>query len=174
MTAIEPTAPAKLAPRDKGETPEMVAAFDLYVKMGAARNTRKVAEEMKVHPQTVYRWSKNHKWHSRVIAMQKEAAEKAAEETKKTFFQDMKNLTDYKYELLDILKEKVNTKRFCGQCEQSPATITEIIRVLEVVKTELGEPTSIAKGTFTEDKGNPFAGVFNSFFGKHDDSARAV
>lgn len=174
MTAKEPTAPAKIAPHEKGETPEMVAAFDVYVKLGSKRKLGDVAKALGLERHTVERWSKQHKWHSRVLALQKEAADKAAKETKQAFFKDVANLTDYKYTLLDILKKKVDTSRFCGACEQSPASITEIIRVLEVVKTELGEPTSIAKGTFTEDRGNPFAGIFNSFFGKHDDSARAV
>lgn len=175
MAAIEPPAQAREhKPNEKGETPEIAAAFDMYVKMGTTRSTAKVARSLGIPTTRVYGWSKKFKWQERVLALQKEAVDQAAVETKKSFFKDVANLTDYKYTLLDILKKKVDTSRFCGACEQSPASITEIIRVLEVVKTELGEPTSIAKGTFVEDKGNPFAGIFNSFFGKHDDSARAV
>lgn len=175
MTALEPTVPAKEhKPNKKGETPEAVAAFDAYVKLGAKRNLSKLSRDIGVGIGTINRWSKNFGWHERVLALQGEAAEAAKEKTKKQFFKDVENLTEYKYELLDILKEKVNTHRFCGACEQSPASITEIIRVLEVVKTELGEPTSIAKGTFTEDRGNPFEGIFSSFFGKKNAETRAV
>jgi hypothetical protein len=175
MTAPDAKAPAKdHKPNQKGETPEAIAAFDAYVKLGSKRNLAKLARERSIPIGKVNRWSKKFNWHGRVLALQEEAAQQAKEETKEQFFKDVKNLTEYKYTLLDILKKKVDTSRYCGACEQSPASITEIIRVLEVVKTELGEPTSIAKGTFTEDRGNPFAGIFNSFFGKKDAEARAV
>lgn len=175
MTANDATTPAKKhEPNKKGETPEAVAAFNIYVKLGSNRNLSEVAREFNCGIGKINRWSKKFRWHERVMALQQEAAEAAAAETKKAFFKDVANLTEYKYELLDTMKERVGKNRHCDECDQSPATITEIIRVYEVVKTELGEPTSIAKGTFTEDKGNPFAGIFNSFFGKHDDSARAV
>lgn len=174
MTALDPKSAAKLAPNTKGETPEMLQAFDCYLKLGSRRSLKKAATKLGMEPQALERWSKTHNWHSRILAIQKEAVEAAKEETKEQFFKDVKNLTEYKYTLLDILKKKVDTSRFCGACEQSPASITEIIRVLEVVKTELGEPTSIAKGTFTEDRGNPFEGIFSSFFGKKNAETRAV
>lgn len=175
MTAPDAKTPARdRKPNLKGETPEAVAAFDAYVKLGSKRNLSKLSRDLGIGIGTINRWSKKFNWHERVLSMQEEAVEQANEETKEQFFKDVKNLTEYKYTLLDILKKKVDTSRFCGACEQSPASITEIIRVLEVVKTELGEPTSIAKGTFTEDRGNPFEGIFNSFFGKKNAETRAV
>lgn len=175
MTATEAKTPAAIAPNTKGETPEMLKAFDCYLKLGSRRSLKKAAEKLGMELQALERWSKTHNWHSRILAIQKEAVDAAKEETKEQFFKDVKNLTEYKYELLDILKSKVNTHRFCGACEQSPASITEIIRVLEVVKVELNEPTSIAKGQWTGEKPNPFAGIFEQLFGKKDnENDRAI
>jgi hypothetical protein len=168
------TEPRTRAPHTKGETPEAAMAFDVYVKLGSKRSHAKVAEETQIGVGAIQKWSKQYDWHGKVLAIQAEAVAAAKEETKEDFFKNIKNLTEYKYELLGILKKKVSAERFCGSCEQSPASISEVIRVLEVVKTELGEPTTIAKGTFTEDKGNPFADIFSSFFGKKDEPARAV
>lgn len=175
MAAMKPKARAKdYGSHEQGETPEALAAYDMYVKMGSKRNLSRLSRETGVGIGTINRWSKKFDWHARILSLQAEAVAAAKEETKEQFFKDIKNLTEYKYELLDILKNKVNTSRFCGSCEQSPASISEIIRVLEVVKTELNEPTSISKGQWTETKVNPFQGIFEQFFCKKNEEDRAI
>lgn len=154
-----------------GETKEMLAAFQMYVAMGEKRSIAAVAEKIGRPEKTVNNWHKRFEWRLRLLAIQEEDKQRALSEIKESYFKDAENLRKYKYDLLDMLKAKVAVDCYCGECQQGRATISEIIRVLEVVKTELGEPTSIAKGTWTEDKPNPFAGIFNRVFNKEDEPA---
>lgn len=159
------------APRYQGETKEHLAAFQLYVSMGNKRSIAAVAEQMKLSDRTVTSWSKKYEWRLRLQQIQEEESDRAQEQIKEQYFEDAENLRKYKYELLELMKAKIAVDHFCGECNAHKATVGEIISVFNVIKTELGEPTSIAKGTFTEDKANPFAGIFNSFFGKKDEPA---
>lgn len=154
-----------------GETKEMLAAFQLYVAMGEKRSISAVAEQIKRPERTVNTWSQKFEWRLRLDAMQKEESQRAQEQIKEQYFADAENLRKYKYELLELMKGKISTDHYCSECNAHKATVGEIISVFNVIKTELGEPTSIAKGTFTEEKENPFKGIFDSFFKKPDDAA---
>lgn len=150
------------------ETPEMRAAYERYAAMGAKRSHTKLAAELGTTKNTVEKWSRAFKWQERIKEYEDEAKKRIEEEGKKAFFKNVDNLTEYKYELLNLLKERIGRTRYCGVCEQAPASVGDIIRVLEVIKTELGEPTSITKGTLNSDKGNPFADLLNKFFPAND------
>lgn len=169
-TESEPSQ-ASPPPAYVGETKEHLAAFQLYLSMGASRSLSAVAEKIKTPERTVNRWSKKFDWHKRVLAIQEEETERANEQIKKEYFRDSENLRTYKYELLEAMKARVSVEHKCPSCKAGRATIGEIVTVFNVVKTELGEPTSIAKGTWTEDKPNPFEGIFSKAFRKKDESA---
>jgi cysteine synthase len=146
----------------KGETPEQLAAFEAYLAMGQERSLRKLAKKIGAKFATIQSWSRRNKWRDRLLELQEQAAEQAKEDVKKAFFENAENLKTYKYELLDLLKRKVDTSRYCDHCGGAPVTVSEIVKVYEVVKLELGEPTSIAKGQFSGDTPNPFAGIMEA------------
>lgn len=166
MATDETTPSAKpIASHDKGETGERLAAFNAYLSLGHERSLGAVAEQLNIPKATINNWCRRFKWRERVKAIQEEEAARALEQMKQSYFQDAENLRTYKYELLDKLKKRIGNG--------NAVSVSEIISVLNIVKTELGEPTSIAKGTYTEDRPNPFAGIFNQFFGKQDEQSAA-
>lgn len=165
MTATTPKTKAQKAVRDiPPETPEKLAAFNAYLAMGDKRSVRSLAKQLRKSPSTLTKWSIAYNWSARVAALQQEATKAAEEESKKQFFADVKNVTTFKYEILDALKARADLSRACAECGSKRIDIADLIRILQVVKTELGEPTSITKGTVDVERENPFADLFSKFF----------
>lgn len=142
----------------------MVAAFELYLKLGDARNLAKVAKELKLSKHTVANWAKRLSWKARVIAWQKEEAEKALQKMKDEFFKDSENLRGFKYKILNSLKERFEKTKYCGMCEQGKMTVSELRTTWEIIKTELGEPTNITKNTAPDPGNDPFAIMLSHLF----------
>lgn len=154
----------KTAPHYTGETPEMVAAFDAYLKMGEGRSLAKLAKALKKRKATVENWSKRMGWHDRIIEWQEEEAERAKEQMKKEFFNDAANLRDFKSDILHKLKEKFDRAHYCSECEQTRLTVSELRNIWEIIKTELGEPTNITKNTAPNPANDPFALMLSRMF----------
>lgn len=143
-------------PNKKGETPESIKAFEEYVALGSKRSLSQVAKKLGLPQGTLERWSKRHHWHDRITAMTERSAKLAHDVIEEEFFKSVENLHKFKYTIMSELKARVDRKE--------KMTVSELVRIWEVVKTELGEPTTILKGEVKENRGNPFAGVFDSFF----------
>ena len=159
--------------RYKGETPEATEAFSMYVKMGADRSLAAVAESMECNISMVERWSKQFGWRDRILKMQEEEAARAKEQIKEQYFADAEKLRDFKYTILDTLKEKFDTAHRCGACKQHRLSVGDMIDILHVVKTELNEPTSITKNTMPNPGNDPFAVIISRLFPAESDDGSA-
>ncbi len=163
----------KAAPFYKGETPENLAAFQAYLAMGEKRNHKALARQLKRPERTVNGWSKRFQWRERLNAWQEEERERALENVKKSFFKDSENLRTFKYEILDELKKKFEKMHWCAECETPKCSVSEMINILNVVKTELSEPTNITKNTNPNPENDPFAILLSRLFPKPNEGNTA-
>ena len=142
----------------------MVAAFDIYVKMGEDRSIPAVAKQIGRSGSTVQNWSKQYEWRLRLKEWQEQSAELAKEEIKGEFFADSNNLRKFKYQVLDELKKRFLKQHWCDNCETARCSVNEMISILNVTKVELGEPTNITKNTTPDPRNDPFALILGKFF----------
>ncbi len=157
----------------EGESPEELRAFNLYVKMGDARSHMAVATAMHRNRATINKWAAAHKWSERLSALQKEDTERAQEQIKEQYFADAEKLRAFKYTILDALKEKFETSHRCAGCKAHRLSVGEMISILNVTKTELGEPTAITKNTNPNPGNDPFAVILSRLFPGSDGVADA-
>ena len=103
-------------------------------------------------------------WRARVVAWQEEEAERAKEKMKQDFFKDSENMRTFKYTVLNELKKRFEVGHYCPECETPRLSVSEMINILNVTKTELGEPTSITKNTAPNPANDPFAQILSRMF----------
>lgn len=151
-------------PKELKETPEMLAAFNAYLAMGDKRSIAKLAVQLKKSRSTLTKWSNRLYWAQRIEGIQHEAMAKAEAEAEARYFASVENLTSFKHDILDTLKKRVGLERHCPECGTHRMDVGDLIRVLQVIKTELGEPTSITKGSIDVERDNPFADIFSRMF----------
>ncbi len=149
--------PDKEAPNYQGETPEMLAAFQAYIAMGEKRSIKALSRQIKKAERTVNAWSKKYEWRNRLLEWQEEEKERMLAKAKEDFFRDAENLRTFKYEILNTLKKRFEVNHYCPECETPRLSISEMINILNVCKTELGEPTNITKNTAPNPNNDPFA-----------------
>lgn len=134
------------------ETKEHKDAFNLYLEM-EKRSYAKVAKKIGRDARVVARWGSAFDWQGRVKAIDDEASERAQMMTKARYFAKAENLQELKYDALDKLKHMLEN------AHAYQLGVSDVVKILDCVKTELGEPTSITKGSVNVDKQNPFADI---------------
>jgi len=137
------------------ESPEQAAAFEMWAKMGKNRGLRKVARQLGKAPTTVLAWSQSYGWNDRLISWEIELRERQLEKAKLEYFSEMENLKREKYTILSKMQAIAN---------RGGNDMYSLAKYLNAIKTELGEPTTITKGTINADRANPFAGLLAKFF----------
>lgn len=153
--------------KKRQETKEHLEVFDLYLKLGAQRSIAKLAAVTGRPKPTLQRWSRQFGWPERAAAWVDEATGAAADSMKKQFFREAENVTTAKYEILDELRSRI------VGVEKKNLSIHELIAVLNSIKTELGEPTTITKGSMNLEKKNPFADLIDALFPAKDADKKA-
>lgn len=156
--------PDKAAPNYVGETPEMLAAFEAYLKMGNGRSVGKLAKALKKSKPTLENWSRRMEWRLRVASWQEEEAERAKEKMKQDFFKDAENMRTFKYTVLNELKKRFEVGHYCPECETPRLSVNEMISILNVAKTELNEPTNITKNTAINPDNDPFVMILSRMY----------
>ncbi len=134
------------------ETARHVEAFAFYAKLGSKRSTDAVAKEFKVKHETVMLWSWSFNWQDRLKEMDRKAADELERKLEKEYFEDKTRLKKMKLKLFAILEKEVNSANLDA---------ADVDRILKIVKTELGEATSITHGKQTVDTVNPLFGILS-------------
>ncbi len=152
------------APNYKGETQEHLAAFDIYIKLGEGRSLEKVAKAVNRPKATINNWCKRFEWRLRLNEWQEEATARAQEDLKNDYLKDVENMRTFKYTVLNELKKRFEVNHYCGECQTPLLSVNEMISILNVAKTELGEPTNITKNTALNPNNDPFSMLLNKMF----------
>ncbi len=142
----------------------MLHAFEVYVKLGMGRSLGEVAKVVGRPKPTINNWNKKFDWRLRVEEWQAEESEREQERIKKDFLKDKENMTTFKYSVLNELKKRFESQHYCPECQTPRCSVNEMISILNVAKTELGEPTNITKNTAVNPENDPFAIMLSRLF----------
>ncbi len=166
MTAHDsPPKAQRVPPNKKGETGVMRAAFSIYAEMGADRSIDKVAKQIKRPHGTVQVWSKKFNWPKRVLDLQDEVNAKADESLKERLIESVIEKKKFKSDVLEGLRARFEDSQMIKGMRTLPRlSIYEMIQILNMIKTELGEPTTITKTMVPDDAKNPFASLAARLF----------
>jgi len=158
MEPLNPPSPVK------GETPEMFKAFCIYVEMGSDRSLAKVAKHIGISTSTLDKWCQKFHWRKRLLSFQEEANAIGEEKLKQRFFENVEQMKTFKNVIFEKLKKKFEDAHYCGVCKQHKLSVGDMIDILNVVKTELGEPTNITKQTAPNPDNDPFQLLLNRMY----------
>lgn len=138
----------------KKENPAQREAFLIYSRMDKrsvqklADNWQKYSKKKRPSYSTLKQWSQYYKWLDRVKAIDDKANAAVDEQATKLLVDDLTKLREVKNSIF----QKLLTRIFGGKdkegnkIEPNELEIKELATILNLTKTELGEPTSITKG----------------------------
>lgn len=138
------------------ETQRHSSAFAYYLQLGGARSYGKVAAKFGVSETSVRKWARSFTWKTRVADADTKANAAQAGRAEEQYMQTMEDFQGLKYSTFQELKRRVERKEDCS--------IMELIQILRVVKTELGEPIAITQGKVNRDMKNPFEEIMKAMF----------
>jgi transposase len=138
----------------KRETQKHATAFAYYLQLGGRRSYVSVADRFDVSETSVRKWARSFDWKSRVADADAKANAEQTRRAEKSYIKTVEDFSDLKYRVLEEMRGRVN----------SECSIADLVRMLHAVKTELGEPNVITKGSVNLEKQNPFQEIIEAFF----------
>jgi DNA anti-recombination protein RmuC len=141
----------------KKESQRHSTAFAYYLQLGGQRSYPQVARQFSVSVTSVKKWARSFDWERRVNEADVQANAMQDELARKSYMQTTEDFKHLKEEMFNELRRRLDE-------EGKRLSIMELIQMLRVVKTELGEPTVITQGKVNVDKKNPFEDILNAIF----------
>lgn len=135
----------------KTETARHKKAYAFYVKLGKNRTLTQVAKEFKVKPDTAKLWSASFGWGERLKEMDRKAADAIEKKLEKEYFEDKTRMKKMKLKVFAILEKQINAGNITDT--------SELNTVVKIIKTELGEASSIKQENSKVEQVNPFFGI---------------
>jgi DNA anti-recombination protein RmuC len=140
------------------ETQRHSSAFAYYLQLGGARSYGKVAAKFGVSETSVRKWARSFDWERRVSEADAEANAAQQEQARKSYMQTVEDFKDLKRDMFNELRRRLDE-------DKEQLSVMELVKMLHIVKTELGEPIVITQGKMNRDVKNPFEDIFNAVFG---------
>ena len=139
------------------ETQRHSSAFAYYLQLGGTRSYGKVAVKFGVSDTSVRKWAQSFNWESRVADADMRANAAQSESAEESYMQTMEDFKGLKHDMFSELRRRLDESR-------DELSVMELINMLRVVKTELGEPTVIAQGKMQREVKNPFEDILKTLF----------
>lgn len=137
----------------KKESPRHSTAFAYYLQLGGKRSYPQVARQFSVSVTSVKKWAKSFEWERRIAEADAKANCEQQKSSEEGYIRNVEDFRTLKLRTLTTLKSRVDA----GSC-----SVMELIQVLRVVKTELGEPWQITKQPPDPSRPNPFERILEA------------
>jgi transposase-like protein len=140
------------------ETQRHSTAFAYYLQLGGQRSYGKVAAKFGISDTSVRKWARSFQWEKRVSEADAKANAQQQSQAEQSYIRTVEDFKDLKNDIFIDLRRRLDEER-------ESLSVMELIQMLRVAKTELGEPIHIVAQPQQKDYKNPFEPLFKTLFG---------